>query len=53
MVMELQEIINRLCVRYPNVLPTKEISYYELGKLQGQQMIIIYLTELMNKKTPK
>lgn len=49
MVMELQEIINRL-VRYPNVLPSKELSGYELGKLQGQQMVITYLNELLNKK---
>lgn len=50
MVMELQEIINRLCVRYPNVLPSKELSGYELGKLQGQQIVITYLNELLNKK---
>ena len=53
MVMELQEIINRLYVRYPNVLPSKELSLYELGKLQGQQLVILYLTEIMNKKISK
>lgn len=42
----IQEIIDRLYVRYPNVLPTKEISSYELGKLQGQQIVINYLKEL-------
>ena len=50
MAMELQEIINRLCIRYPNVLPSKELTLYELGKLQGQQMVITFLNELSSKK---
>lgn len=47
MIMELQEIIDRLYIRFPNIIPTKEISIYELGKIQGNQLVISYLKELL------
>lgn len=38
--MEIQQLIEWLELRYPNKLPTKELTPYEQGVLQGQIALI-------------
>lgn len=39
----LEKLLEDLESRFPNKLPTKEISSYELGKLIGIQEVIVYV----------
>jgi len=47
------ELLSILETRYPNILPNKEISSYELGKLIGIQTIIDYIKAIDNKELNK
>lgn len=47
------ELLSILETRYPNILPNKEISSYELGKLIGIQIIIDYIKAIDNKELNK
>lgn len=39
----LERILDDLDIKYPNQLPTKEISSFELGRLIGIQEVIKYI----------
>lgn len=45
----LHEVIDRLLERYPNKLPTKELTSFELGREVGKQDVIKFLIELYDK----
>lgn len=47
------ELLSILETRYPNILPNKEISSYDLGKLIGIQIIIDYIKAIDNKELNK
>ena len=55
MVVNIDKVIDDCLEKYPNRLPDKEITPYELGILIGQQEVVKFLTELkerdeLNKK---
>lgn len=49
--MLLEELLEMLKVKYPDKLPSKELTNYELGKLIGQQEVIKYLYSVLLKNT--
>lgn len=46
----LEKISDKLVERFPNRLPTKEISSYELGVLVGQQEVLKQFFALLEKE---
>ena len=46
----MEELLNDVITRYPNRLPTKEVSSYDLGLLVGQQEIIRYIASYIESK---
>lgn len=42
---KIEDIIDRILGRYNNILPKKEVSSFELGKLIGHQEVIQFLRE--------
>lgn len=48
-----KDIIDRLELRYPNVLPKKMVNDYELGVLIGQQQVIQFIKEFEDSLKPK
>lgn len=48
--MENSYLLEKLKLRYPNVLPTEFIDSYEYGKLLGQQEVILYIYTLLDDK---
>lgn len=46
----LEELLDNLITRYPNRLPTKEVSSYELGILVGNQEILKYIASYIESK---
>lgn len=49
----LEELVEQLLVRFNNVLPTKEISSYELGFRIGQQKVINHIIAMSKIKNTK
>lgn len=49
----LEELVEQLLVRFNNMLPTKEISSYELGVLIGQQQVIKHILAMSKIKNTK
>ena len=45
----LHDIIDRLLIKFPNRLPTKELTSFELGREVGKQDVIKLLIELYEK----
>lgn len=46
----LQNVIDRLLTKYPNRLPTKELTAFELGREVGRQDVIQFLIDIYNKE---
>lgn len=46
----LEELLDNLVKRYPNRLPTKEVTSYELGTLVGNQEIIKYIANYIEAR---
>ena len=49
--MMLEELLEMLKTKYPDRLPNKEVTNYELGKLIGQQEVIKYLLSILLKNS--
>ena len=45
----LHEVIDRLLERYPNKLPTKELTSFELGREVCKQDVIKFLIDIYEK----
>ncbi len=49
----LEELLEQLVSKYPNKIPSKEISLRDLGVLQGQQEVVRYLSSLIEAQDNK
>ena len=43
----LTSLIDNIAKRYPNTLPINQITAEELALLQGQQQVVVYVTEFL------
>lgn len=48
MLIDTNDLINRLKVKYPDRLPTKVIDSNELSLLVGQQQVVTYIESLIS-----
>lgn len=51
MLKDINKLIEQLIERYPNRLPTTDLSSYDLGRLVGQQDVIKHLVSVLEKET--
>lgn len=47
--MMLQTLMNQLKIRFPNEVPTKGTDINELYYLQGEQSVLAFIQELLEK----
>lgn len=53
MMLNINELINKLQERFNNQLPTKEVNSFELGKLIGNQEVIHYILTVVEQDNYK
>ena len=53
MMLNINELINKLQERFNNQLPTKEVNSFELGKLIGNQEVIHYILTVLEQDNYK
>ena len=53
MMLNINELINKLQERFNNQLPTKEVNSFELGKLIGNQEVVSYILTVIEQDNYK
>ena len=53
MMLNINELINKLQERFNNQLPTKEVNSFELGKLIGNQEVVHYILTVVEQDNYK
>lgn len=51
--LNINELINKLQVRFNDQLPTKEVNSFELGKLIGNQEVVSYIITIIEQDNYK